>query len=305
MRPSRKIAWFGAAVLALLAAAGIGLYERPVSYFDGLLDLQLHLSGAHSRWTTVNGIHIHYWVRGPENGQPVVLVHGLGGRSEDWHNLAPYMVAAGFRVYMPDLPGYGRSEKPRDFSYSIPDEANAVVGFMDAVGLGRVDLGGHSMGGWIVQRIAFEHPDRIKKLMVFDSAGLADKPTWNTDLFTPTTPAELSELDALLRPHPPEVPAFIARDILRISRQDAWVIRCAMASMLSGHDVTDSELPQFKMPVLIVWGSEDHIVPVAEGEKMHQLAPQSQLDVVQGCGHLAPVQCAGRIGPVVDAFLER
>ena len=75
--------------------------------------------------------------------------------------------------------------------------------------------------------------------------------------------------------------------------------------MLTGKDVTDVELPQFKMPVLIVWGSEDHIIPLADGEKMHQLVPQSQLDVVQGCGHLAPVQCTGRIGPVVDAFLER
>ena len=52
----------------------------------------------------------------------MVLVHGLGGRCEDWRNLAPYLVRAGFRVYMPDLPGYGRSEKPADFSYSIPDQ---------------------------------------------------------------------------------------------------------------------------------------------------------------------------------------
>ncbi len=305
MRPSRRAISFLAVALALLVAAGIGLYERPVSFFDGFLDMQLHLSGAHSRWTTVNGIHIHYWVRGPKNGKPVVLVHGLGGRSEDWHNLAPYMVAAGFRVYMPDLPGYGRSDKPNNFSYSIADEANAVVGFMNAVGLGQVDLGGHSMGGWVVQRVAFEHPGRIKKLMLFDSAGIADRPSWNTARFTPKTPGELDELDALLMPHPPRVPTFIAQDILHISGRNRWVIDRALNSMLTGKDVTDGELPQFKMPVLIVWGSEDHIIPLADGEKMHQLVPQSQLDVVQGCGHLAPVQCAGRIGPVVDAFLER
>lgn len=305
MKPSRKFGWFAAVVLALVVAAGIGFYERPIEVLEGLLDVQLHLSGAHSRWTTVNGIHIHYWVRGPENGTPVVLVHGLGGSSLDWHNLEPYIVAAGFRVYMPDLPGYGRSDKPKDFSYSIADEANAVVGFMNAVGLNQVDLGGHSMGGWIVQRIAFEHPDRVAKLMIFDSAGLADRPTWNTALFTPTTPAELSQLDALLMPHPPQVPAFIARDYLRLARNDAWIIHRAMDAMLSGQAVTNTELPHLKMPVLIVWGSEDHIIPVADGEEMHRLIPQSQLDVVQGCGHLAPVQCTGRIGPVVDAFLKR
>jgi pimeloyl-ACP methyl ester carboxylesterase len=305
MKLARKFAWVIAVVLALVVAVFIGFYERPVDYFDGFLDLQMHLSGAHSRMVTVNGIHIHYWVRGPQDGPPVVLVHGLGGRSEDWHNLAPYIVAAGFRVYMPDLPGYGGSGKPKDFSYSIADEANAVVGFMDAVDLKQVDLGGHSMGGWIVQRVAFDHPDRIKKLMLFDSAGLADRPTWNTALFTPTTPREVDQLYALLTPNPPQAPAFIARDILRISRRDAWIIHRAMDAMLSGQAVTDTELPQLKMPVLIVWGSEDHIVPVADGEKMHQLIPQSQLDVVQGCGHLAPVQCTGQIGPVVDAFLKR
>ena len=235
----------------------------------------------------------------------MVLVHGLGGSSLDWHNLQPYLVAEGFRVYMPDLPGYGRSEKPKDFSYSIPDEANAVVGFMNALGLQQVDLGGHSMGGWIVQQIAFDHPDRVKKLMLFDSAGLNEKPLWNTALFTPRTPGELDRLDALLMPNPPQVPAFIAAAILRRSNQNGWVIHRALAAMLTGKNVTDSELPQFKMPVLIVWGSQDHIIPIAEGEKMHRLVPQSQLDVVQGCGHLAPMQCAGQVGPVVDAFLKR
>ena len=304
MRQSRGLAWILAAVLVVLAA-GVGLYERPVSCFEGFLDLQMHLSGAHSRWATVNQMRIHYWVRGPKNGTPVVLVHGLGGRSEDWHNLAPYLVAAGFRVYMPDLPGFGRSQKPKDFSYSISAEANAVVGFMNALGLKQVDLGGHSMGGWIVQRIAYQHPDMVKRLMLFDSAGIGDKPTWDTSLFTPANPGELKELYALLMPHPPDVPAFIQRDMLRISMRNAWIIHRAMDAMLSGDDVTNSELSQLKMPVLIVWGSEDHIIPLADGEKMHQLVPQSQLHVVQGCGHLAPMRCAGRIGPVVDAFLLR
>ena len=305
MKPSRKLAWGIGVVALLIVASAFGFYERPVSYFDAFLDLQMHLTGAHSRWTTVNGIRIHYWVKGPANGPPVVLVHGLGGHAEDWHNLAFYPARDGFRLYMPDLPGFGRSGKPKDFSYSIADEANVVLGFMDAMGLKQVNLGGHSMGGWIVQHIAFEHPDRVRKLMVFDSAGIYDKPAWNTALFTPTTPGELNQLDALLMPHPPEVPAFIASDILRISHEDAAVIHRAMESMLTGQYVTDTELPQLKMPVLIVWGDQDHITPLADGEKMHQLIPQSQLDVLQGCGHLAPVQCADQIGPVVGSFLKR
>ena len=103
---------------------------------------------------TVKGHRMHYVAEGPANGPVVVLVHGLGGRAEDWSNLAPYLAKAGFRVYMPDLFGYGRSERPAEFSYSVHDQAGAVVAFMDALGLKQVDLGGWSMGGWIVQIVA-------------------------------------------------------------------------------------------------------------------------------------------------------
>src|SRR5262249_4812760 len=153
-----------------------------------------------------------------------VLVHGLGGRSEDWRNLAPYLVRSGFRLYMPDLPGYGRSDRPSDFSYSIADQANAVLGFMNTQGLMQVDLGGWSMGGWIAQYLAGNHPERVKKLMLFDSAGLYEKPVWNTDLFMPVSAIELDQLDKLLMPHPPAVPGFIANDILRTSRERRWIM---------------------------------------------------------------------------------
>jgi pimeloyl-ACP methyl ester carboxylesterase len=291
-------------VLAIAFVAGIAFYLRPVSVFNALTYLQEDFSGFESRDVQVNGMRVHYLALGPANGPPVVLVHGLGSRAEDWRNLAPYLAHAGFRVYTPDLPGYGRSEKPVGFSYSVHDEAAAVVGFLDALGLKQVDLGGWSMGGWIVQLIAAEHPDRVKRLMLFDSAGLDVRPTWNTNLFMPTSFAELDQLDALLMPRPPQVPAYVARDILRISHSDAWIIRRAMTTMLSGRDVTDKLLPELKMPVLLQWGELDHITPVDQAETMHRLIPQSQLEVFAGCGHLAPLECTPQMGPKVAAFLQ-
>jgi pimeloyl-ACP methyl ester carboxylesterase len=74
--------------------------------------------------------------------------------------------------------------------------------------------------------------------------------------------------------------------------------------MLTGRDATDSLLPGLRMPVLIVWGAEDQITPLSQGEKMHGLIPQSKLDVIPGCGHLAPSQCSAQIGPQVVAFLQ-
>jgi pimeloyl-ACP methyl ester carboxylesterase len=229
-------------------------------------------------------------------------VHGLGSRAEDWANLSPYLVQAGYRVYVPDLPGYGRSEKPPDFSYSIHDEAVMVVGFLDALGLKQVDLGGWSMGGGIVQHVAFDHPDRVRKLMLFDAAGLNEPVVFDTRLFTPENADQLSQFEALLSPHPVEAPRFITRDILKYFHRNAWIIKRAMASILTRKDATDAILPQLKMPVLIVWGAEDRILPVSQGETMHRLVPQSELDIVPGCGHLAPKECAAEVGPRVVAF---
>jgi pimeloyl-ACP methyl ester carboxylesterase len=303
VRVTRKITY----ALYVVLPVGVfltGFWLRPVAFFRTVSEIQLRLTGVESRWATVDGYRVHYYAKGPASGPVVVLVHGLGGRSEDWVNLMPYLTRAGYQVYLPDLPGYGQSEQPPGFSYSVPDEASIVVGFCDSLGLRSVDLGGWSMGGWIVQRVAAAHPERVRKLLLFDSAGLYARPAWNTALFTPSTPAELSELDALLMPRPPGVPGFIATDILRISRANAWVIRRALDSMLTGRDTTDKLLPQLKMPVLIVWGAEDQITPLSQGETIHKLIPQSQLEVIPKCGHLAPNQCAGQIGPKVVEFVN-
>jgi len=294
-----------AAFLLLVVAAAFGFWEWPIRYFDALLHLEMRIEGAHSQWVAVDGYSVHYFVEGPANGTAVVLVHGLGARAEDWHKLAPYLAKAGDRVYMPDLIGYGQSTKPTDFSYSVRAEAAIVIGFMNALGLQRVDLGGWSMGGWVAQIVAAQVPQRIDKLMLFDSAGLRDRPAWNTSLFTPTTPAQLSQLNALLRPKPPPIPGFVARAVLRLSRSNAWIIQRAMTTMLSGRDVTNDMLPLFKMPILLVWGADDRCIPPAEGRQMHALMPQSTLHLVPACGHLAPLDCAGKMAPQVTAFLDR
>jgi pimeloyl-ACP methyl ester carboxylesterase len=141
--------------------------------------------------------------------------------------------------------------------------------------------------------------------MLFDSAGLYEKTTWDTNLFMSNTPEELTQLSTLLMPNPPRIPGFVARDILRISKDHRWVIQRALDSMLTGKDVTDDQLPQLKMPVLILWGELDHITPLSEGQRMHGLIPQSELEVYSGCGHLAPEQCSGAMGPVAVEFLQR
>ncbi|HEY1579922.1 MAG TPA: alpha/beta hydrolase [Terracidiphilus sp.] len=304
MHPGRR-SWTAVAVLVLVAVIGAMCWARPLTVFGWFSRTQMYWIGARSHYTAVNGFRIHYYALGPENGPVIVLVHGLGGRAEDWEKLAPYLSKAGYRVYLPDLPGFGDSERPKDFSYSVTDQANVVIGFFDALGLKRVDLGGWSMGGWIVQLFAVYHPERVRRLMLFDSAGLYMRPDWDTRLLTPVSAADIETLDRLLMPHPPQLPDFVARDILRVSREHAWIMHRSIDKMLLGHETTDKLLPSLKMPVLIVWGELDQITPLSEGETIHQLIPQSQMHVVAGCGHLAPNECAGQLGPPTVSFLEQ
>ncbi len=302
--PAKWVVRVFLALIALSAIAALGFYLRPVSFLNAHVYLQEHLVGIESRNIKVDGYRVHYLAMGPASGPPVVLVHGLGGRAEDWWNVAPVLAKAGFRVYMPDLLGFGRSQQPADFSYSVRDQAAVVVDFMSALGVKQADVAGWSMGGWIVQLIASEHPERVSRLILIDSVGLNIKPQWDTNLFVPTSPHELDELQALLMPHPQQIPPFVARDYLRRFRISGWVIKRALATMMTAQDVTDNLLPQLKMPVLIIWGSLDQIAPVDQAQTMHHLIPQSQLLLIPGCGHMVPLQCSAEMDPTALEFIQ-
>jgi pimeloyl-ACP methyl ester carboxylesterase len=302
--PSRRIPITVLGLVLLVVAGGAVVYFRPVAVFRAFQSAQLRLAGVESHEVTLGGHRIHYRVRGPKSGMPIVLVHGLAGSTEDWINLSPYLDRAGYRVYMIDLLGFGQSEQPPDARYSISEQAALVVSFLDAMQIKQTDLAGWSMGGWIVQRVAIEHPERVRRIALIDSAGLLILPDWDTRLFTPATPQQLDQLDALLMPHPPMVPGFVARDIIRESNRNAWVVHRALASMLSARDVTDAQLPTLRIPVLLLWGDRDRITPLSEGRSMHRLIAQSRLEIATGCGHMAPEQCAAVYGPELVRFLQ-
>lgn len=308
--------------VAVLVAFLVYGVMRPLRLANEAVNVRLAVAGIHSRYVTVDGYRIHYYEGGPAataENPPVVLVHGLGGYAEQWAPMMLQLVKAHRRVYAMDLLGYGESAKPRNASYSIPQEAGMVKGFLRVKGIGDYDLVGWSMGGWVAQQVALgdacQQRDAagwtqdvalpcVRRLVLMDSAGLKYKLDWNPDLFVPDTPAKLKALDKLLFPKPPWVPGFVRRAVIRDALRGGWVIHRSMDSMLTGLDIEDGKLGQLKMPVLIVWGSDDKIIPLRVGERMHGDIPQSEMNVFEGCGHLGPVQCAGRIGPRMIRFLD-
>lgn len=292
-----------AVVVVLLVVAGVVFYCQPLWVQDHIVRFRLWRHGVNSEYVYAGGYRLHYFEAPAAAGSantPLVLVHGLGARGEDWSSMIPALAAAGFHVYAPDLPGYGRSSKP-DASYSISMEEAAVVSFMRAVHVSRADVGGWSMGGWITLKLALDHPELVNRVVVYDSAGVYFPATWEPDLFSPTDVAGIHKLLAMLTPKPHNVPDFAARAMVRKLQANRWVIQRSLTSMIDGRDLLDFRLHNITEPTLIVWGSHDDLIPLAAGEAMHDKIPHSVLDVIEGCGHLAPAECSK---PVIEGTVQ-
>jgi len=283
-------------------ALGLTLWRAPIWVDETLTAFRLSRDGIHSHSMMIDGYKIHY-IEGGE-GQPIVLLHGLGSQAQrDWSELAPYLVHAGYHVYALDLLGFGQSAKPADRTFSIPEQAKFVESFLNANHLTEATLGGFSMGGWIASTIALDQPQRVSRLMLFDSGGMSFKLPFDPLLFTPQTSEQVDQfLTAVGEPRP--MPEFVKSDFIRMMRRNSWVVQRAWASMFGGSDFLDQRFSTLKMPVLIVWGKQDRVTPPSLGESMHRAAPQSVLAVYDGCGHIAPATCADRIAPTALAFLS-
>jgi len=291
------------AFLVLVAvAAGLIFYRYPLWVADQQIRFHLWREGVKSEYVEAGGYRLHYFEASPPEGggTPLVLVHGLGARGENWAAMIPALAAKGFHVYVPDLLGYGRSPQP-DVDYSISLEEQIVAAFMQAVHVPRADVGGWSMGGWIAMKLAVDHPEMVDRLAIYDSAGVYFPASWEPDLFTPSDVAGVKKLYGMLSPRPFKLPDFATEAAVRKLQQNAWVIRRSMSAMTSGKDLLDFRLYKISQPMLIVWGAQDKLIPLSVGESIHQSVPQSVLDIVGGCGHLAPEECPR---PVIEGTVD-
>ena len=260
------------------------------------------MDGVHSEYVRVGPYRVHYYVGG--HGTPLLLIHGLGARSEDWESAIPIFVRSHFRVYAIDLLGYGRTDHP-DIEYSIQQQVDMVHQFLAVMHIQQADVAGWSLGGWVALKLTSDYPEVVHRLVLYDSAGIVFHASFGPKVFTPQNKAQLLRLYRLLTPHPMKVPGFVARDILRIMRKNYWVVDRTIQSALTGKDSMDGKLNTIHVPVLVVWGKDDALIPPETGREMHQQMPQSVLELYAGCGHIGPASCAHRMIPNTVKFLQR
>ncbi len=288
----------------LLLAALLGfVYARPVTVFEAWGAVQLRLAGVRSQHVQAGPYHLRYLEAG--SGPPLVLVHGLGSHAaQDWGRLIGPL-GRRLHVYAPDLPGFGESERPATADYSIPMQVEAVRAFLRAVGVSRARVAGLSMGGWIVSRLAGEQPEMVERLVVVDGAGMRpDGPRIPAEVLLPSDEEGVRRLLAAVRNNAPLPPSFVARDILAHRLREEWIVRRTLESLGAGRDWLDGTLGRADMPVLIVWGRQDRLIPVAYAARLEAEFPHAELKVLDGCGHVPMADCPEAFDRAVVPFLE-
>ena len=154
-------------------------------------------------------------------------------------------------------------------------------------------------------RLAAEHPEMVKRLVLLDSAGVYFPLEYETSIFTPTDAAGLNTLMARLTPKKVTIPGFLARDFVRRGAKNAWVLQRTLASMKTGKDLMEFRLGEIQAPTAVLWGAQDELIPPATGRKIAAGIAGAVFLPIEGCGHLAPVECVSQILPATVDFLRR
>lgn len=206
-----------------------------------------------------NGVRAHYLTAG--SGSPLLLVHGAGYDAREWSRNFTSLCQR-FTVFAPDLVGFGKSDKPRGVPYTYDYFAGFLRDFMDAVGVDRTSIVGHSMGGGAALAFALAFPHRLDRLVLVDSSGLGRE-------MTPYGRA-VTFLGAFLS-------LFSGRTLFHMITRAGGLTEQGIVLL--------DRLSEIEAPTLIVWGERDRICPVRHGHATHELLPGSELHVFSQCGH--------------------
>jgi pyruvate dehydrogenase E2 component (dihydrolipoamide acetyltransferase) len=254
----------------------------------------------------VAGRRLRYLDLGEGDGIPVLLVHGFGADLNTWMFTQPAL-ATGRRVVALDLPGHGGSAKEVGGG-DAEGLTDAVEGAFGALGIEQVHLVGHSMGGAIAALAALRQPERVASLTLIASAGLG--PGINASFIDGFVRAsrrrEASEILSLLVYDPALISRAMVEDVLRYKRLDgvtAALAKIAEAWFGGGRQSLDltGRIMTLSLPVQLIWGREDRVIPAAHAEA---LAARLPVHILDAAGHLPHMEKAGEVNRLIEQFIS-
>jgi len=268
-------------------------------------------------FVNVDGVALRYVVAGEKD--PLLLIHGFGTSLESWWlNVGP--LSRHYRVYALDLPGHGLSDR-FNVAYNIHNLTGMIGNFMEAVGIERASIIGHSMGGLLTTNIAVDLPEKVDKLILESAIGPGrgiplryqlyalpilgeilvlpttranveaglKKSFYNTDIVTP----EMVETSYQFLKLPGAKQAML--NIVRSGKK--------LRQLYSEKSVLD-RLSQIKSPALVIHGAQDRSIPLAHAYETYDLIANSRLKIFDECGHCPHIEKAGEFNKAVIDFLN-
>ena len=242
---------------------------------------------------------VHYLEAG--QGPVLVLVHGLGSSSEIWRETI-IRLARDYRVIAPDLPGYGKSDRPRA-DYSVRYHAASLTQFLDVLGIEKAALAGNSLGGWLAVLAALDRPENITHLILVDSAGLLTDRLPQVTLNPSTAQEERALLDALFG-NKAHITDELVAEVLKYRRSVSATVLATLASFRSNPPFLDARLKDIKVPTLVVWGGQDMLTPLELSERFVKGIPGARRIVIEGAGHTPQVEAPKEFARAVKGFVR-
>ena len=263
-----------------------------------------------------DGARVHYRDRGPRGAPVLLLIHGSNASLFTWEPWAKRL-SDSFRVITVDMPGHGLTGAVPDHDYSEEGMAKFVKEFADRLGLQTFALGGNSMGGGVAARFAEEYPARVSRLILIDAGGMpvaegdriplafriAGTPVLNQIIlyFTPRSLVVEGLNDAIV--HKSIITDRMIDTYWDFARMAGTREATLERFQTPSDNYVQKHIGAITMPTLILWGEEDHLIPVAAARKFHAAIPGSKLIIYPATGHIPMEEVADRSAADVRAFL--
>ncbi|HEX3127808.1 MAG TPA: alpha/beta hydrolase [Thermoanaerobaculia bacterium] len=245
-------------------------------------------------------ISLVYYTVGPDDGEPWVLLHGLGAVAATW---LPVMraLSRGCRVLVPELSSLGGTRSPRA-GLGVLQGAWMVARLIEKELRGRpANVTGISLGGWTAVRLALRRPDLISRLVLIDAGGYRDQDWDRIEYLVKVN--DLEGIDRLYKALFARVPWFI--DLSRQGFLDTYTSPSVTETLedLEEHDTyRDEDLARLRMPTALIWGEKDGLFKVEVARAMAAVLPQVHLEVIPDCGHAVHIECPRKLVEAIERF---
>jgi len=296
IKNSRVVRRMAFTLLAILVALVLLGWLAPQRVLDGALAAQRLWAGAQRHAAVIDGQHWVWLEKSPVTPeQTLVLVHGFTGSKENWLPVVPKL-AERFRVLVPDLPGWGESERMPDADHGYAAQAERLSRFIAQLApKGQVVLVGHSMGGGITALLAARHPGQVKQLVLMDASGVRfEDNRFGQAVLDGENPFAVHDGTSLRRylqqvfQHPPFVPWPLGRALIQRRTASANFEQAVLDSIARGPDAFQParEAPSIRSQTLLLWCREDQVIDPSASAMWHQLIHSSRQQWLDRCNHM-------------------